>query len=71
LNAAPWRDGTGQDWTSFPVARLRYAKGTQAWTLYWRDRTLRFHAYDRLPPSRHVDDLLTEIDRDPAVISRG
>jgi hypothetical protein len=68
---APWRDGAGQEWSSFPIARLRYAKAAQAWTLYWRDRNLRFHVYDRLPPSRHVDDLLTEIDRDPTGIFWG
>jgi hypothetical protein len=64
-------DWTGLDWTSFPIARLRYVKGTQAWTLYWRDRNLRFHVYDRLPPSPHVDDLLVEIDRDPTAIFWG
>lgn len=68
---APWREGAGQDWTSFPIARLRYAKARQVWTLYWRDRNLRFHLYDRLPPSRHIDDLLTEIDRDPTGIFWG
>lgn len=68
---APWRDDTGPDWSSFPIARLRYAKTTRTWTLYWRDRNLRFHLYDRLPPSPHVDDLLTEIDRDPTCIFWG
>jgi len=33
--------------------------------LYWRDRNLRFHRYDQLEPSPHIDDLLTEIDRRP------
>lgn len=68
---APWREEAGQDWTSFPIARLRYAKAEQAWTLYWRDRNLRFHVYDRLPPSQHIDDLLIEIDRDPTAIFWG
>jgi hypothetical protein len=68
---APWREGAGQDWSSFPIARLRYTKATQTWTLYWRDRNLRFHGYDRLRPSRHVDDLLTEVDRDPTGIFWG
>jgi hypothetical protein len=35
---APWRDDAGADWTSLPVARLRYAKTAKTWTLYWRDR---------------------------------
>ena len=54
---APWREDATQEWSSFPIARLRYAKAAHTWSLYWRDRNLRFHVYDRLPPSRHVDDL--------------
>jgi Protein of unknown function (DUF3024) len=54
-----------------PIARLRYTKGTGQWSLYWRDRHLRFHAYDRIALSPHIDDLLQEIDRDPAAIFWG
>jgi len=67
----PWRDDTGPDWTSLPVARLRYAKTAKTWTLCWRDRHLRFHLYNRLPPSAHVNELLTEIDRDPTHVFWG
>jgi hypothetical protein len=44
---------------------MRFAATTKAWTLYWRDRNLRFHVYDLIIPSRHIDDLLTEITNDP------
>ena len=44
----PWREGTGPEWTRFPIARLRYTQATRMWTLYWRDRNLRFHRYDQL-----------------------
>ena len=54
-----------------PIARLRYTQATRMWTLYWRDRHLRFHRYDELPPSLRIDDLLTEIDRDPTAIFWG
>jgi hypothetical protein len=54
-----------------PVARLRYTKAIRHWSLYWRDRHARFHAYDLLPPSPHVDDLLREIDSDPTAIFWG
>ncbi|WP_342673889.1 DUF3024 domain-containing protein [Cryptosporangium arvum] len=37
----------------------------RTWQLYWRDRNLRFHAYDLFPPSPHVAELLEELDRDP------
>jgi Protein of unknown function (DUF3024) len=28
------------------IARLRYTKTNGRWSLYWRDRNLRFHVYD-------------------------
>jgi len=39
--------------------------------LFWRDRNLRFHGYDPLAPSPRIDDLLTEVDRDPICIFWG
>lgn len=68
---APWRDDLGPDWTRLPIARLHYAKTTRSWSLYWRDRKMCFHVYDRLAPSPQVDDLLAEIDRDPTGIFWG
>jgi Protein of unknown function (DUF3024). len=56
---------------NLPVARLRYTASTRRWTLYWRDRNLRFHLYDRLPPSPSVEVLLGEIDSDPTCIFWG
>ena len=67
----PWREGTGPECTRFPIARLRYTQVTRTWSLYWRDRDLRFHRYDQLAPSPHIDDLLQEIDRDPKAIFWG
>ncbi|MGH3181425.1 MAG: DUF3024 domain-containing protein [Streptosporangiaceae bacterium] len=67
----PWREALGPEWTRFPIARLRYTKATRLWWLYWRDRHLRFHRYDQLAPSPHVDDLLREIDHDPIAIFWG
>lgn len=67
----PWRDEVGPEWTRFPVARLRYAKTRNEWSLHWRDRNLRFHEYDLVRPTRHVDRLLAEIDRDPTAIFWG
>nr|GLK33700.1 hypothetical protein GCM10017611_05420 [Rhodococcus wratislaviensis] len=68
---APWCADVGPEWTSLPIARLRYTKATKTWSLYWRDRNLRFHAYDLLPPSPHLETLLTELDRDPTCIFWG
>jgi hypothetical protein len=67
----PWRQGAGAEWTRFPIARLHYTRATNTWTLYWRDRSLRFHRYDQIEPSPQIDDLLREIDRDPTAIFWG
>jgi hypothetical protein len=56
---APWRADVGPGWTRLPVARLRYAKGSRTWALYWRDRNLRFHRYNRIDPSTSVGELRT------------
>ena len=53
------------------LTRLRYTAADKTWTLYWRDRNLRFYLYDLTQPTHQVDDLLTEIDRDPTCIFWG
>jgi hypothetical protein len=68
---APWREDYGPQWSSFPITRLRYTATTKSWTLYWRDRHLRFHRYDAIQVSPHVEHLLAEIDRDPTGIFWG
>jgi len=67
----PWPENYEPEWTSFPIARLRYTAADRSWTLYSRDRHLRFHIYDPLAPSHRVEDLLTEIDHDPTCIFWG
>jgi hypothetical protein len=59
------------EWTSSPVARLRYVKAGGTWSLYWRDGNQRFHEYDQIAPSVRVADLLAELDRDPTGIFWG
>jgi len=65
---APWCPEYGSEWTRLPITRFRYSAITKLWTLYWRGRDLRFHVYDRVAPSRSVDALLAEVDRDPTRI---
>jgi hypothetical protein len=67
----PWRADLGPEWSRFPIAQLRYDPTTTEWTLYWRDRNLRWHRYDRIAPVSHVDPLLAEIDADPTAIFWG
>ena len=62
---APWREDFGPEWTAFPIARLHYTAADKSWTLYWRDRNLRFHRYKPLAPSQRLQALLAELDRDP------
>ena len=54
-----------------PIARLRYSPTHAEWTLFWRDRNLHWHRYDRINTAAHVDPLLAEIDADPTAIFWG
>ncbi len=58
----PWREDFGPEWTRFPIARLHHTKTTGLWTLYWRDRNLKFHRYQPLKPSPRLQDLLDYLD---------
>lgn len=67
----PWREDMGAQWSQSPIARLRFTKATGMWSLFWRDRNLKFHAYDSVPPTPRVEELLAEVDRDPTAIFWG
>lgn len=67
----PWRADVAAEWTRSPIARLRYTKSAGVWSLYWRDRNLRFHAYDLVSPAASIEELLAEVDRDPTAIFSG
>jgi hypothetical protein len=68
---APWEPEPGSEWTRMPMARLRFTMKKGEWSLYWRDRNLAFHRYDRFAPSPFVGDLLDEIEADPTAIFWG
>lgn len=65
----PWRDDGNPEWTSTPVARLRFE--CMHWWLLWCDRNSKFHYYEFAEPSKDVDILLDEIDKDPTGIFWG
>ncbi len=67
----PWDERVGAEWTRAPVARFRYTKAQQTWTLYWPDRNARFHLYQQLAPSPHVEVLLHEVEQDPTALFWG
>lgn len=60
----PWREGFGTEWTRFPICRFRYTKVRREWSLYWRDQNLKFHEYDLVAPTPHLDDLIDEVKSD-------
>lgn len=68
---APWRARLGGEWTRFPIVRFHYVKARREWSTYWRDRTLKFHRYDPLPPTPVLDDLLVAVDSDQSGIFWG
>ncbi len=60
----PWRQGFGSEWSRFPICRFRYTKARKEWSLYWRDRNLKFHEFDLVVPTPHIDELIEEVKRD-------
>ena len=61
----------GPEWTRMPIARLRLLVGRGVWLLDWSDRNSRWHLYDDIEPSPHVEPLLAEIEKDPTSIFWG
>ena len=58
-------------WTELKVAQFRYSQDDNTWSLYCADRNEKWHFYDPFHPSRDIDDLLAEVDRDPTGIFWG
>jgi hypothetical protein len=68
----PWQPVWPEEpWTRFPIAQFRFDSVRRNWTLYWRDRNLRWHLYDLVRPSPAMTDLLAEVERDPTAIFWG
>lgn len=67
----PWAPQAGPNWSTNPVARLRYLTSRGVWRLYWPGSDERWHEYSDLPFARDVRDLLEEIDRDPTALFWG
>ncbi len=65
----PW-DGSPGEWTSMPVAQLRY-EGDGKWTLYFADRNSRWVRYPELEPMQPVDVHIHEIEEDPTCLFWG
>jgi hypothetical protein len=69
-NRPPWNKEI-KEWTSVPVAQIRYDEKTGKWTLYCADRNDKWHEYYDIEPTKEIDKLLKEIDEDPTGIFWG
>lgn len=67
----PWRADFGPEWTRFPIVRFHYTRTSGTWAIYWRDRHLKFHRFDPVAPSRHIEELLGAVDEDRSGIFWG
>ena len=67
---APWREEI-TEWTSMPVAQMRYDEKTGKWTLYCAVQKNKWHEYPELEPTKKLDAVLKEIDEDPIRIFWG
>lgn len=57
--------------TQLEVAQFRYVQKDNKWSLYWRDRNLKWHLYKEVKASASFDPLLKEVDQDPTGIFWG
>jgi hypothetical protein len=70
----PWSPVLGPEWTTMPIAQLRYAlapAGRGRWRLYWADRNTRWHLMDDVAPAATPGPLLAALDADPTGIFWG
>jgi hypothetical protein len=65
----PW-DGSPGEWTSMPIAQLRY-EGDGLWTLYFADRNGKWVRFPELEPLQPVDVLVNELEVDSTCLFWG
>lgn len=69
---SPWAPHVmDPEWMKVPVAQFRYDDASRLWTLYFCDRSSRWHPCDEIPPSTKLDDLIAEVDEDATGIFWG
>lgn len=59
----PWREDIGPEWTTNPVARLRWTGTRGEWDLLWH-ATDGFHVTEITAPKGMIGRLLVEMGRD-------
>jgi hypothetical protein len=58
-------------WSRLKIAQFRQDPETRLWTLYFADRSDRWHLYDDIDPSPVFEALLQEVVQDPSGIFWG
>ncbi|MFV0259268.1 MAG: DUF3024 domain-containing protein [Acidimicrobiales bacterium] len=58
-------------WDKVAVCRFRYTMTKREWALYWQDGRNRFHLYDQVDPTPHIEALIEEVRVDPTGIFWG
>ena len=66
----PLFHGAPGEWTSMPIAQLRY-EGDGLWTLYYGDRNSRWQEYFDIAPRQPIDVIVNELDEDPTCVFWG
>jgi len=64
-----WTDRS--KWMDHNIAKFRFTKRTGLWSLYCMFRDLKWRAYEPLPCSHNLGELLAEVKRDPTGIFFG
>ena len=65
-------DWTGRPgWLDHDIAKFRFTKRTGLWSLFCQFSDLKWHAYEPLPYSPSLAELVAEVERDPTCIFFG
>ena len=59
------------EWTESPVAKFRFSRKTDLWTLFCRDRHGKWYRFKPAEPARDLQELVRHVDRDPTGIFWG
>lgn len=58
-----WQDATIR--RDHDVAKFRFDMTSRRWALYWRDRNLKWHRFDKYAATTDIAELLPVVDAEP------
>ncbi|MEK6375191.1 MAG: DUF3024 domain-containing protein [Acidobacteriota bacterium] len=59
------------EWSSFPVAKFRYAVAKRQWSLYWSDSNGRWRRLSNVPATDDIRKLIKVVADDPLSVFLG